>query len=178
MRNNSLLSAVVAATVVVGTMASAAMAYAPFSLNDTDDTAVSAYVAGRDFNVANPGQGTVDLTNLKVVGPPMKFELTLNNTGSYPVDVTFEELGVNFLVPANSTRVVYLSPLEMGEHREVSYNVEQIVPPRNTELSTASIQYILDSSYVKAWKEEPVQYQQPAAASQPGGTSDAVRGYY
>jgi len=178
----SLLNALLAATVVVGTVASAAVAYAPFSLDDSQDTAMtSSYVAGRELEVSNPGQGTMDLTNLKVVGPPTKFELTLNNPSAHPVNVAFAELGVNYLVPANSTRVVYLSPLEMGTHREVAYNVTQILEPRNTELSTQSIQYILDSSYVKTWKEQPVAYQQPQAAGSydaSPATDGTVRGFW
>lgn len=179
----NLLNALLAATVVVGTMATAAMAYAPFSLNDSQDTAVSSsYVAGRALEVSNPGQGTMDLTALKVVGPPTKFELTLNNPSAHPVNVEFAELGVNFLVPANSNRVVFLSPLEMGTHREVAYNVTQILEPRNTELSTQSIQYILDSSYVKTWQETPVAYQPQRAgnyeAAPANNETGTVRGFW
>ena len=170
MRKNTVLNAFMAATVVVGAIAGTALAYAPFSLDDSKDSGMTSYVAGRDLDVSSPGQSTLDLTHLRVVGPPMKLELALNNTSAHPVNVILADLKESYLVPANSHRVVYVSMLQVGQHTEVGYNVEQILEPKNTELSTASIQYILDSSYVQPWQGQSAY--QPASRR-----TDAVRGH-
>lgn len=183
MRKTNLLTAMMAATVIVGTVAGAALAYAPFSLDDTKDTSMtSSYVAGRDLDVSAPGQGTLDLSRLRVVGPPMKLELTLNNTSAHPVNVSFQGLSRNYLVPANSHRAVDLSTLNVGQHTDVSYNVEQILEPVNQEISTASIQYILDSSYVKPWQDDSAvsttTTERQSASREMTHPSNAVRGYW
>lgn len=174
---NKLLVAALAAGVVAGLMSPVAT-YA-YNLHDAlDNNELEYYNVERGLDVSSGGQGSLDLTKLPVVGPPMKLELRLVNNGSDPVNVRIPALDSSFLVPANSERVHYLNVSEVGDHRGVDFSVSQIETAATVPMDISSIQYILDSSYTTFNYETERKYEyQPSqtAAAEETGT---VRGYW
>ncbi len=177
--NKKLLTVALAAGIALTALPFAAQAADNHDLLDSN---INAYVAERQVDVSAAGEGSLDLTRLRRVGPPMAVEFELVNNGQYPVEVVIPDLDSSFLVPANSVREHHIAVTEVGVWNEVPYTVSQIIPAAVRELDMSSAAYILSSSYTQydasAWEnrqERAVEEYTPVA--QPA-SNEYVRGYW
>lgn len=114
--------------------------------NDENST-VSSQASETYLEVGNVRSGTIDLTRLRTVSPPMKLVLGLKNSSDVPVRVTIADLDSSFLVPPRTERVHYLSTTAQGYEPVVEFQAEPILTAPTQPLSLDSIQYILDGTY-------------------------------
>ncbi|MEB3287270.1 MAG: hypothetical protein VKJ04_07185 [Vampirovibrionales bacterium] len=104
---------------------------------DENDISTNDYLNKRAVEVGE-GNGEIDLSTLPENGAPTKLELHLHNSAAEAVNVRIPDLGLSFLVPANSDRTHTLSLSAVGKPGVVDFTTEKLGADAMTSTTTTS----------------------------------------